>query len=103
MIPYVILPGCLRDIDELLAFAERQSGKSASEDLEKRLFAAIEQLATFPGIGHRRSDLTSRPYFFYTADPYLIIHARGQDPMPILAVFHSSRDIKRLLRSKRFK
>lgn len=68
--------------------------------LEDQLFASFEHLATFPGLGHRRSDLTSRSVVFFTADPYLIIYDRHVTPITIYAVLHSVRDLRRILRKR---
>jgi len=57
-------------------------------------------LADFPGLGHRKSDLTKKPFLFHFVDPYFIVYLPNTDPLLILGVFHSSRDIKNLLRKR---
>jgi len=37
---------------------------------------------------------------FILFEPYLIIYARGEDPLPIVAVVHAARNVKKLLRSR---
>ena len=77
------------------------AGLAAAEELQERFPAAFQRLADLPGLGHRRADLTSANFFFYLVDPYFIVYARQEDPLPILAVVHTSRHIRRLLK-KRF-
>jgi plasmid stabilization system protein ParE len=64
------------------------------------LFAAFEQLAALPGLGHRREDLTNRPLRFWTVEAYLVIYRAEQTPIEIVAVTRGGRDIPRLLRPR---
>lgn len=88
------------DLDEIILYRLERDGEEAAIDTGAALASAFERLAVFPGLGHLRSDLTSRPYFFYVVDPYLIVYARRVDPLPIIGIFHASRDIRRLLRKR---
>ncbi len=81
------------------ALAERE-GWDRSMNVEQELFDAFDRLATNPGIGHLRSDLTRLPVFFYTVEPFLIVHDRVHDPLRVIAVIHSSRNIRKLLRKR---
>ncbi len=75
-------------------------GKEAANETSDALFGAFDELADFPGLGHRRSDLTKKPFLFHLVDPYFIVYLRNTDPLLILGVFHSSRDIRKLLRKR---
>ena len=97
MIAYQLSPAALDDIDEILSYLAEQASPSVASRTEDRLFAAFEELAQTPGLGHLRSDLTSLPVHFFALDPYLIVHQRNAKPLAILAVLHGSRDLKKLL------
>jgi len=92
------MPHALADVREILANRAQYFGERAAHDLEEYFLDAFARLAANPGLGHRRSDLTRRPYFFYTLDLYLVVHLRQADPLPILGVLHSSRDIRKVLK-----
>ena len=46
----------------------------------------------FPGRGHRRPDLTSRPLRFILLREYLIAYAPDEKPLCIIAVMHGRRN-----------
>jgi plasmid stabilization system protein ParE len=79
------------DLFDIASLKRHDSGAEA-------FLSAFLRLADNPGLGHRREDLTPKPYFFYTIHPYLIVYARESDPLPILGVLHGSRDVQRILR-----
>jgi plasmid stabilization system protein ParE len=60
---------------------------------------AIHRIVATPGIGHIRSDLTKRDVLFYRIHSYLIIYRPKIDPLHIIRVLHSARDIKSVLKS----
>jgi antitoxin ParD1/3/4/toxin ParE1/3/4 len=58
--------------------------------------AAFEFLATAPGAGRVRSDLTSEPMKFSAVFSYLIVYDPAMRPLGIARVPHSGRDPKTL-------
>ncbi len=88
------------DLAEILAYRADKFGADSAADLEDGILEACERLAETPGLGHRRSDLTPLPYFFYAYSRYLIVYAREIDPLPILAIVHSSRNVRQILRAR---
>src|SRR5271154_3274538 len=100
MTPYQLSPSAVADLEEILRHHKERAGDSAAAMLEKDLTFAFERLAATPGLGHLRSDLTVRPYFFYAADPYLIVYARQIDPLPIIAVLHTARNVSKILKKR---
>jgi plasmid stabilization system protein ParE len=94
---YRLTAAALDDIEEILLYVFENYGFDRSIQLEDALFARFEQLALFPGLGHRRSDLTKRPFLFFPERPYLIIYERDVDPLIIHAVLHASRNAARYL------
>ena len=65
-----------------------------------RFDVGFRKLANQPGIGHYRQDLTDEPFRFWSVGSYLIIYWTDTDPLEILRVMHSSRDIARLLQEE---
>ena len=55
------------------------------------IFDTIRGLVPFPGQGHRRPDLTSRPLRFTLVREYLIAYAPEEKPLWILAAMHGRR------------
>ena len=52
---------------------------------------AIDALVPFPGVGHRRPDLTGRPLRFIVVREYLIAYAPDEKPLWVVAVMHGRR------------
>lgn len=68
------------------------------------ILAAVRRLVLFPGIGHKRSDLTSLPLSFVLVREYLIAYAPGESSLWIVAVIHgrrSPRVIAAILRDRK--
>jgi len=51
----------------------------------------LNALVPFPGAGHQRPDLTSRPLRFIVVREYLIAYAPEEKPLWVLAVLHGRR------------
>ena len=100
MTPFYLTEAAFRDIDLILAFLVDEAGMDAAYDVRALLFEAFRHLTEFPGLGHRRPDLTRRDVVFYLVSPYLIVFDRKSDPLTIHAVLHSARDVKGILRKR---
>lgn len=61
---------------------------------------AFRLLATHPGVGHVRPDLTGEPVKFWAVFSYLIVYNPATQPIGIARVVHGSRDIESLFRKK---
>ena len=55
------------------------------------VFAAFEMLASSPGVGFRRPELTSRPLRFWVVRSYLIAYVPEAQPLQVVAVLHGRR------------
>jgi plasmid stabilization system protein ParE len=60
MMAYDFHPEVLLDLDEIWEFI-REDNLDAADRLIAEILTAIDALVPFPGRGHRRPDLTSRP------------------------------------------
>ena len=97
---FQLAPSAANDLRFIYDSVEKSKGIDAADDCEERLFEGFLAVADFPGLGHSRSDLTSIDVHFYFVEPYFLVYRRGVDPLPILAIVHGSRDLKRLLRKR---
>jgi len=90
MTGYDFHPEARHDLDEIWDFI-RGDNLDAADRLIAEIFAAIDALVPFPGQGHRRPDLTSRPLRFILVREYLIAYAPDEKPLWVIAVIHGRR------------
>lgn len=73
-----------------------------SIDAALKVVHALEEafvlLASRPGIGHARDDLTDRPLNFWSVYSYLVVYEPAADPLTIVAVLHRARDVAQILK-----
>jgi antitoxin ParD1/3/4/toxin ParE1/3/4 len=62
----------------------------------KEIYSAFEALDRNPGIGHKRSDLTSHPVLFFTVYSYMIVY-RVKTRLEIVRVLHGRRNVQQIL------
>ncbi len=91
MTGYEFHPEALLDLDEIWEFV-RADDIEAAERTIAEILSAIRALVPFPGQGHRRPDLTSRPLRFTLVHEYLIAYAPDERPLWVVAVVHGRRD-----------
>lgn len=71
-----------------------------ADRVEEVILEKIAALATDPGIGHRRTDLTSADVRFFPVYSYLIVYRPSMTPLQIVAVLHGARDVLTLLKKR---
>ncbi len=84
------------DLQEIWEFVAEDSFTAADRLIED-FYRAFERLASVPGMGHKRQDLTERDVLFWALYSYLIIYKSSQ-PLRIVRIIHAKRDLKKLLR-----
>lgn len=94
---YRLTPNAQENVDEICAFVAEDSGDAALRVVDA-LEHAFEELATMPGMGHTREDLTDRPVKFWSVYSYLVVYDPASSPLTIIAVLHGARDVERILR-----
>jgi toxin ParE1/3/4 len=102
MTGYDFHPEARLDLDEIWEFI-RTDNLDAADRMIAEILSAIRALVSFPGQGHRRPDLTSRPLRFTLVREYLIAYAPEEKPLWIVAVIHgrrSPRVMAAILRSR---
>ena len=58
-----------------------------------------QRIATSPGIGHLREDLTVEAVRFWPVGRYLIVYRVEKKPPEIVRVLHGARDVAAILES----
>lgn len=86
----------LRDLEEIDEFISADSPEAAHRLLD-HFYRTFHLIAQMPGMGHRRDDLTYRNIRFWSLDSYVIVYFPAE-PLQIVRVVHSRRDIRGLLR-----
>ncbi len=94
---YLLATRVAIQLEEILFSLAEHSGWERSMALEERLYKAFDDIGSNPGVGHLRQDLVSDPIYFYFSEPYQILFLRDTDPITIIAIFHSSRDVRALM------
>jgi Plasmid stabilization system protein len=73
-----------------------------SIDAAVKVVLALEDafvlLASRPGIGHAREDLTDRPLKFWSVHSYLVVYDPVGEPLTIVAVLHGARNVAQILK-----
>ncbi len=90
MTGYDFHPEARLDLDEIWEFI-RADNLDAADRTIAEILAAIGALVLFPGRGHRRPDLTSRPLRFVLVRENLIAYAPDEKPLWVVAVIHGRR------------
>jgi plasmid stabilization system protein ParE len=87
---YDFHPDARFDLDEIWEFI-RADNLDAADRMIAEILSAIAALVPFPGQGHRRPDLTSRPLRFTLVREYLIAYAPEETPLWVVPVMHGRR------------
>ena len=90
-----LTPQAEYQLKEILEFVAADS-EAAAVRVRETLYGAIVRLAKMPAIGHSREDLTDRPVKFWSVYSYLIVYDPAAQPVTVIAILHSARDVRRL-------
>lgn len=85
-----------QDINEIITCLAQENTLVARTFLDA-LFAAMDNLAEFPEIGHIREDLTDKPVKFWTFKWHYLIIYKPTSPVEIVRVLSGFRDIINLM------
>jgi toxin ParE1/3/4 len=88
---FVLHPHALADLTEIWEYIAADNPGAADRVLEE-IHEAIRALVSFPEMGHRRSDLTSRPIRFHPVRDFLIAYAPDEKPFVVLSILHGRRN-----------
>lgn len=93
---YVLSPEARRDLGDIRDVIAVDDPAAARRVLTE-LRAAMRRLAEMPELGHVREDLAHETLRFWPVRSYLIIYRPEAQPVQIVRVLSSSRDIADLL------
>jgi plasmid stabilization system protein ParE len=96
---YVLSVEAELDLDEIWSYIAQDKINAADRWIAK-LFDAFEALASTPGMGHTRKDLTNYPVLFWPVGAYLILYRVQAGRVEIVAVSQGGRDIPSFLRKR---
>jgi plasmid stabilization system protein ParE len=68
---FVLHPKTYSDLDEIWEFIAADNLDAADRVVEE-IYEAVHRLVPFPHMGHKRTDLTSRPLRFHPVRDFLI-------------------------------
>jgi plasmid stabilization system protein ParE len=68
--------------------------------VESAIREKIAFLATAPGAGHARPDLTEEDVKFFSVYSYLIVYLPETQPLQIVSILHGRRDIAQILKNR---
>jgi plasmid stabilization system protein ParE len=91
MTGYDFHPEALADLDEIWEYIALDS-LDAADRVIAEILTAIGNLVSFPSVGHKRPDLTSRPLRFIVMREYLIAYAPDEKPLWVVAAIHGRRN-----------
>ena len=87
---------------DLSAAAEwiKTDNRAAARALRDAVINVAERIGRHTKIGRVRTDLLPEPYRFVslTGFPYVVVYNCKRDPPLIVAVLHTSRDLKRVVK-----
>jgi plasmid stabilization system protein ParE len=93
---YDVSPVALDDLDAAAAFIAEKSARAAERFLDE-IYDSFEALAANPHLGHRGTDLTSLPVFFWTAFKGYAVIYRKTEPLQVVRVLAWKQDVSALL------
>ena len=82
---FVLHPDAYADLEEIWEYIAADNRQAAERVLEE-IYQVIRALVPSPHIGHKRSDLTSRPLRFHPVRDFLIAYAPDEEPLIIVAI-----------------
>lgn len=100
MTRYILAPEAARDLVEIWRYIKEQSSLEMADRVESAIRERIVLLASTPGAGHWRRDLTDGAVKFFPIYSYLIVYRPETKPLQIVSILHSHRDVEKILSSR---
>ena len=97
---YVLAPAAARDLAQIWRYVRKESSEETADRVEALIRQKLSALALAPGIGHRRSDLTSHAVRFFPVYSYLIVYRETTESLQVVAILHGARDVAEVLRGR---
>lgn len=84
-----------KDLSDIWDYVARDSVQNADR-VESELHSAMQLLASFPGMGHQRSDVDDPRYRFWNVYNFVIAYRMRGRTLTVVRVIHGSRDFRKL-------
>lgn len=97
MTGYVLSPEARDDLRDIRDYLVSQGGRRLARYVLQDITEAFRLLASRPGVGHLRQDLTPLPVKFWPVFSYLIVYDPAAQPITIVRVLHGRRDVPAIL------
>jgi toxin ParE1/3/4 len=97
---YVLAPEAALDLVQIWRYLKEHSSIEIADRVESVIRDKIVFLATNPGAGHWRKDLTDEVVKFFPVYSYLIVYRPETRPLQIVSILHGRRDVEQLLRGR---
>lgn len=97
---YFLAPQAAQDLVDLWCYLKTQSSKAIADRVESVVRDKIAFLASNPGSGHSRPDLTDEKVKFFSVYSYLIVYRPDTKPLQVVAILHGRRDVENILKSR---
>jgi plasmid stabilization system protein ParE len=99
---YQFTPQALDDLSEIWDFIAEDNVQAANR-VESAILSACNNLARYPLLGSKRSEITPLPVRFWTVTRYpnfIIVYRSETKPLQVLSVLHGKRNIKAILEER---
>lgn len=83
------------DFDEIWNYIA-QHDPAAADPVENDIHNAIRMLVRWPGMGHRRSDVSDDRYRFWSVGNYVIAYRVEAKKVVVVRIVHGARDFRKL-------
>ena len=101
MTPYFVLsPRAAEDLVEIWHYIKTQSSLEIADRVYKNISEKFLFLASNPGAGHQRENLTKKNVRFFAVYSYLIVYRVQSGFIEIAAVLHGRRDVEGILHER---
>ena len=96
---YRLSPEAQGDLTDIKTYLAQAGGARLARYVLDEIRRALQFLATSPGAGHSRDDLTDEPVKFWSVFSYLIVYDPATKPLGVARVLHASRDLEAMFRT----
>ena len=94
---FVVTRPAERDLDQIKSYLVEKASPAIARRVMKDIRNALDLLASQPGVGHTREDLTMRPVRFWPVYSYLIVYDPAPKPIQVIRILHGKRDIEAII------
>jgi plasmid stabilization system protein ParE len=97
---YILAPQAAQDLIHIWRYIKEQSSLTIADHVERTIRERMGFLASHPGAGHWRRDLTSHNVRFFSVYSYLIVYNPDTKPLQIVSILHGRRDVEKILKGR---